>query len=74
MFMCPLKIEGRKPPIFADLRTENRHLLFPKSENLKLYGQSVAMWGRPYQTWWESHHPTPETGCSLGVWGGAGKL
>jgi len=37
-------------------------------------GQYVAMWGRTYQTWWGSHHPTLEIGCSLGVWGGASKL
>ena len=39
--MCPLKFEGRKNPIFADLRTQNRHfeprhsLMREKSGNLK---------------------------------------
>jgi len=28
----------------------------------------VVTWGRPYQTWWGSHHPTSEIVCSLGVW------
>ena len=35
----------------------------------------MARWGRPYQTWCGSHHPTSEIGCPLiGVWGGASKL
>jgi len=43
--------------IFADFRAQNRYfeprrsLMRGKPGNLKQYGQSVAVWGRPYQTW-----------------------
>ena len=37
---------------------ESRHsLMRGKSENLKQWGQSMARWGRPYQTWRGSPYP-----------------
>ena len=77
---CLSKFKGQKTPIFADLRTQNQHyelrnsLMRRKSGNLKQQGQSLAMSGRPYQTWWESAPFHPEIGGPLGVWSGAGKL
>jgi len=63
-------------PIFGHkIDTEpRRSLMRGKSRNLKQYDQSVAMWGRSYQTWRGFHLPSSEIGCPLGVWGGASEL
>ena len=45
--MCPLKTEGRKPPIFAHMSTQNRHFQLRHSlvrENRKIYNNRVNLW------------------------------
>jgi len=65
MFICaPEKFDVRKPPIYADLWTQNRH--FERRHSLfrgksGTYNNSVNLW-------------LGEDGCCLGVWGGTGKF
>ena len=57
---APVKFEGRKTAIFANLRTQSRHFEphhSGKLGNLEQYGQSVARLRRRYQTRCGSHHP-----------------
>jgi len=66
-------------PIFHRFADPKSILAATPFHNVREIGKSkaivsVARCGHPYQTWWGSHHPPLEIGCSLGVWGWAGKF